>query len=241
MLDSTELIRQFYLFIIRNRGMSDEGRVEKLKEAYASGVIDINEFESEVTEELRKNARYSDYLNTSNQLEEQVWMSESEDENPDPAEFNPVNGDMHLPIKPKGGMWTSTYTPNEEHDSDWIRWCSSEGFYGGRHKWRLKPKEDIRVLVVDSLDDLKAITNVYKKEYYKGTKASLIGSFPLDFQLIAEDFDAMRLTEDGQWDTRLTGSDEPDLYGWDTESVLNFRWNWESYEYGGYCDTETRY
>lgn len=241
MLISTELIRQFYQYMSQDTGMNDEGRVQKLKKAYANGVIDIDEFEDEITEELRKGARRSDYLNTSDELGQQVWMSEGRDKAPDPAELRPVDGEMHLPIKPKGGMWTSTYTPEDEHDSDWIRWCSTEGFYGGRHKWLLEPKDNLNVLVVDSMEDLEAVMSVYKKEYYKGTPASVIGANPLDFEMIAEDFDAMRLTEDGQWDTRLTGADEPDLYGWDSESVLNFRWNWESYEYVGRCDTETGY
>lgn len=217
--------------------MNDEGRVQKLKKAYANGVIDIDEFEDEITEELRKGARRSDYLNTSDELGQQVWMSEGRDEDPDPAELRPVDGDMHLPIKPKGGMWTSTYTPENEHDSDWIRWCSTEGFYGGRHKWLIEPKDNLNVLVVDGMEDLQAVMSVYRKEFYKGTKASLIGAHPLDFELIAEDFDAMRLTKEGQWDTRLTGVDEPDLYGWDSESVLNFRWNWKDYEYIGCCDS----
>ena len=29
-------------------------------------------------------------------------------------------------IKPVGGLWTSTYTPEEEYPSAWVEWCVRE-------------------------------------------------------------------------------------------------------------------
>jgi hypothetical protein len=214
----------------------EQKRVQELKKAYEKGIIDIQEFENEVETALEESSRKNNNLNTSKNLGEQLWMSESTSEKPDPAEFIPVTDKMHLPVKPVGGMWTSTYTPNEEFDSDWIRWCSTEGFYAGRHKWLMKPKNNLEVLVVDNKEDLKSIAEAYEKDTYKGTDTSLLSEIVLDFKKIAEDFDAMRLTKNGQWETRLTDRGEPSLYGWDSESVLHFRWNWKVFEYVGCSD-----
>lgn len=218
--------------------MEESDRVQDLKEAYAKGVIDMDNFEDALSTELNSNRTHMD-LNTTIGISDQIWMSEDKENRPDPAKFDTVDGEMHLPIKPTGGMWTSTYTPEDEYDTDWIRWCSTEGFYGGRHKWLMKPKPDLHVLVVDSIEDLRAVTKVYEKDTYKGQDASLISDEVIDFPKIAEDFDAMRLTKEGQRETHITAMDDPDLYGWDTESVLHFRWNWSEYEYLGHSDIET--
>jgi hypothetical protein len=218
--------------------MEESERVEDLKKAYENGVISINELEEEVEDELEKSSRNNTNLNTSDSLPQQIWMSESESMRPDPAELKPVGDKMHLPVKPVGGMWTSTYTPEDEYDSDWIRWCSSEGFYGGRHKWLLEPKENLDILVVDSLEDLQRVAEAYEKDTYKGASSDRLSDTVFNFKAISNDFDAMRLTEDGQWDTRMPGRDEPDLYGWDSESVLNFRWNWRSVEYLEECEID---
>lgn len=218
--------------------MEESERVKDLKKAYENDVITINELEEEVEDELEGGSRDNNRLNTSDALPQQLWMSESESTQPDPAELKPVGDKMHLPVKPVGGMWTSTYTPSAEYDSDWIRWCSSEGFYGGRHKWLLKPKDDIDVLVVNSLEDLQSVAKVYEKDTYKGAPSDRLSDTVFDFEDISRDFDAMRLTEDGQWDTRMPGRDEPSLYGWDSESVLNFRWNWKSIEYLEECEID---
>lgn len=218
--------------------MEESNRLEELQRAYSKDIIDIEEFEDEIAKELETNISGYIDLNTQIGLEDQVWLSEEKKEQPDPAKIESVDGKMHLPIKPTGGMWTSTYTPDEDHDSDWIRWCSTEGFLSGRHKWVMSPKPDIHVLVVDSLEDLKLVANQYEKDKYKGMDSSQIQDTVLDFPAIARDFDAMRLTKEGQWDTRLTEMDEPDLYGWDSECVLHFRWNWSDFEYIGKCDQE---
>lgn len=215
--------------------MSENETIAELERAFYDGIIDIDEFESELESVLESNMKGFNKFNTSIGLDSQIWMSDSEDENPSPAQMISVDGEMHLPIKPKGGMWTSTYTPDDEYDSDWIRWCSTEGFYGGRHKWLMKPKPDTTVLVIDSLNDLRTVAKHYEKDTYKGKDASLISDTVLDFVEISKDFDAIRLTEKGQWDTRITSMNEPSLYGWDSECVLHFRWNWTEYDYLGKC------
>lgn len=216
--------------------MEKSERVEKLERAYQQDAIDVGELEDEVEKELVEKLRKNPNLNTSSSLEPQLWMSEEKSDVPDPAELKPVGDKMHLPVKPVGGMWTSTYTPEDKYDSDWIRWCSTEGFYGGRHKWLLEPKDNLDVLVVDSLEDLRMVAKAYKKSTYRGKPAELLPDTVIDFATIAENFDAMRLTEEGQWETRTPSRDEPNLNCWDSESVLNFRWNWKNIEYLGECE-----
>lgn len=55
----------------------------------------------------------------------------------------------------------------------------------------------------------------------------------LKFSEMAKQFDGMHLTDNGQWATRLPPFDSPNLYGWDCESTLWFRWAFDKVEDGG--------
>lgn len=214
--------------------MNDEDNlVERLQEVYAQGGLDSVEALEDRLDDLLT-------LKTRDTLPDQLWMSPgSEDGEPElepkPEEFDPVE-ENRLHCKPHGGMWTSTYTPEHEYDSDWIRWCSYEGFMSGRHAWRLTVKDDLRIIEVDDMEDLWAVVQRFELEDYGPT--SPIRDRALDFRFMAEEYDAMRLTKEGQERTRLTGARKPDLYGWDSESTLWFRWAFEDVEYHGCCDTE---
>lgn len=229
--------------------MEDSQRVKDLKQSYTEGLISLDEFEREVRKELDKTTVQ---LNTTDYLPDQIWMSDTRTNEPTPAKMKSVCEGMMLPIKPIGGMWTSTYTPDQEYDSAWIEflfnsarlsssmdesdsyWVTKEeGIYADQHKWLMKPKTDLNILIVDSHSDLRQIVKKYEKPTYKGIESSEIEDTIIDFCKIAEDFDAMRLTEKGQKETRRPGKNEPNLYGWDTESTLHFRWNWKEFEYVG--------
>lgn len=127
-------------------------------------------------------------------------------------------------VKPNGGLWTSTYDP--ERGSAWVQWCLSEefdiptdGVWQGRI---LTPRRDARIAVIDSLDDLERLYRRYPLEVISGLWSVL------DFERMAADYDAVHLTDDGQWATRLTHPYS--LYGWDCESTNWFRWAFaESY------------
>lgn len=143
---------------------------------------------------------------------------------PEPTLLRPVNNtDDCLGAKPKGGLWTSSYS--REHGSDWIRWCESEDFrvpgtWHGPSTWRgwlLEPDEFARVLVIDSLRTLRSVL----KQYWRLSLFAPIDSPKLDFEKLAQDFDAVSLTEKAEWATRHS---EPNLYGWDCESTVWFRW-----------------
>jgi hypothetical protein len=131
--------------------------------------------------------------------------------------------------KPFGGLWTSSYVNGS---SAWIEWCEAEEFGDphGANRFLLYPKADARILVIDSLADLERALSDYGSVC---VKSAVMGAPYFsqdrrpDFEEIARHFDAMHLTEEGQEATRFT---EPDLYGWDCESTVWFRWAFDRVE-----------
>jgi hypothetical protein len=113
-------------------------------------------------------------------------------------------------IKPEGGIWT---TP--EGSDGWLNWCKREDFSEpeAMTEYKLEPKVPAKLAVIDSLGDLEDIVADYGRVAYRMTV--------LDFERMARRVDGIWLTERGQWATRMT---TPNLYGWDLESILFFRW-----------------
>ena len=182
----------------------------------------------------------SEGLTTRSTLPNQLWMTPGEEgeEEPDPPteeEYTPVSGNR-LHCKPYGGFWTSTFTPDAEYDSDWIRWCSSEGFHAGRETFRLAVESDLRIVEVDTLSDLRNVLERYEND--AEPYVNIPHEQALDFEALAEDFDGMRLTAEGQVKTRMPGMSQPNLYGWDSECTLWFSWSFEDVEYVGTCENE---
>lgn len=130
--------------------------------------------------------------------------------------ISPVKNQRFGMNKPYGGLWTSTYNP--EYGSDWIRWCIGNDFSTHFDGFILYPKQDTRILTIDSLEDLKNIFSEY------GLKNELLFPFSecLDFEAISKDYDGVNLTENGQWETRF--SFPHTLYGWDCESTVWTNW-----------------
>lgn len=137
----------------------------------------------------------------------------------DPNRFHSVRGTRAM-VKPEmGGFWTSSYNP--AYGSDWCRWCTGEDFrrdeYAAIDKFTILEVEDeFRLYVVDSEEDLKELFNKYG-----GFIAPGIDIHILNFEALAEDFDALHLTFKGQMATRW--STFISMYGWDCESTLFFR------------------
>lgn len=120
-------------------------------------------------------------------------------------------------VKPDGGLWTSTWDP--EYGSGWIDWCLAESFAGPSFNvWLLTPDPAARLYEVATLDDLERLV-----EQYPGETGRLGGTreYP-SWTAVAEDYDGVHLTDDGQWATRM--SHPVNLYGWDCECTLWFRW-----------------
>ena len=132
-------------------------------------------------------------------------------------------------VKPFGGLWTSTY--HERFGGGWVQWCINEewecpddGVF--RNLWLAYPRADANVYVIDSLDDLVALNERFGAPAYPEWKSSFMEAYP-DWLKVAEHYDGVNLTDRGQWQTRLA---EPNLYGWDCESTLWFRWCFERVE-----------
>jgi hypothetical protein len=133
-------------------------------------------------------------------------------------EVKPLQKIGTLICKPDGGLWTSTY--DEESGSGWVQWCFNEQFNvpsGGLWEGFLfQPRPDARIYVVDTYPDCEALFKKYSSPLYKGS-----GMQQLDFIRISEEYDAVHLTDRGQWATRMTHPYT--FYGWDCESTVWLR------------------
>lgn len=146
---------------------------------------------------------------------------------------NKADGWGSIAVKPYGtGLWTSTWTPNRSFACDWMRFCMMEDFNVA--SWRYghvyAVREGLRIVEIDSLEDLHAVLNVYGEAdeiALRMLREGAIGSRQLrlypNWEKMAMHFDAVHLTERGQWATRLTHPHS--LYGWDSESTLWLRLN----------------
>lgn len=137
--------------------------------------------------------------------------------------FMPISmkSEGHRPLnKPVGGLWTCP--DNERGSSAWREWNRSErcDFTRGLRTWRLTAEEP-RVYTIDTLADLKRALRVWPHERYPDIP-SLRGEYEIDFEGMASEYDAVYLTEDGQWRTRLSWPEN--LYGWDVPTILWLRW-----------------
>lgn len=135
--------------------------------------------------------------------------------------------------KPVGGLWTSTYDP--EVGSSWIEWNVEQGRFNGHidtspvKAWALEIDEEAKVFVIDSKDDTKQLDELgclFVNE---------IGNKQIDFEKLAGIFDGVHFTENARGEDWLSislhGSDEcVDLYGWDVESTVWFRWMFKNIE-----------
>jgi hypothetical protein len=128
--------------------------------------------------------------------------------------FNEIKNEPYF-CKPNGGIWASLYTPNEKYLSSWQEFCESEQFGLDRFdKYALfNLSKDARTYTIDSLNDLKVIMKSYTA---KPINISIRRQF-LDYEKLSKDYDAIILTDKGQWETRMS---EPNLYGWDVECIL---------------------
>ena len=104
--------------------------------------------------------------------------------------------------KPVGGLWSSPYTPGKKYISDWDRFCKEENF--DKEDWSkgiiFKLKDNARIYTIDSYEDLTVLVNKYPNE------KSIIRTDALDFNKIAEDYDAIHLTEEGNLVNPTTGN-----------------------------------
>ena len=158
-------------------------------------------------------------------MDDQLFVTDK-DQRPSPALMLSIKNSPHSWVKPLGGLWTSTYT-GEETGSAWVQWCLVEEFNlpkDGWHCYLLKPKKDANVYVVDSKEDLKVLLDRFERRDFPGL--SLMRA--IDFEKMALHYNGLHLTRKGEWETRMDIRDN--LYGWDVESTLWFRWVFEEVE-----------
>jgi hypothetical protein len=122
-----------------------------------------------------------------------------------PEKVLPVKNDSWVKPKREGGLWTSPI----DSKWGWKDWNDCEQFRDcdERNSFTVCLKSNAKIYVIDSLEDLK--NSPLREGYSKRV---------LDFEVIAQSYDAIWLTEKGQNETHL--SYPIDLYGWDCETVL---------------------
>jgi hypothetical protein len=132
-------------------------------------------------------------------------------------------------IKPTGGLWSSTYTPNNKYISGWHEFCSIEfetGIANSPYKIIFDISKNARIYTINSQEDLISLIDNYGYYLDQATKVlEELGTKPtylcLDFENLAKHFDVIHLTEEGQWRTRMPLKNMAyNLYGWDVESSL---------------------
>ncbi|MEX3914305.1 hypothetical protein AB4672_21265 [Bacillus paralicheniformis] len=153
----------------------------------------------------------------------QLFCGKSE---PQKSNIQPIKNQIEC-LKAGGGIWTSTY--NNESGSDWVRVYDSlwgipkEGIDG----WLLTPSSNSCVYKIDSLNDL-----IWMYQNYKRTLADIPDFIKMiNFEKMAQDFDAVHLTAKGKSETRHSWP--INLHAWDCECTHWFRWCFEKVEYIG--------
>jgi hypothetical protein len=145
---------------------------------------------------------------------------------PRPELFEPIsmalgNGVRYrTPKKPLGGLWTCPDDPRGR--SAWRTWNhqARTGFTRYRRTWRLTAVEP-RIYTIDTPADLRVALDRWPHQAFPDLP--LLYNREIDYAaMLADGYDAVELTEDGHWATRLTFPDS--LYGWDVPTILWLRW-----------------
>lgn len=129
--------------------------------------------------------------------------------------------------KPRGCFWGSLYEPERKYKSDWCRWvCDnmSSGYYTYGITYSLK--EDSKVYIINEKKDLEELLIKYNakndsessfiRHILEMDRSSDLFTDIVDWIKVAEDYDAVYLTEKGADKLYF------DLYGWDCGSIAIF-------------------
>ena len=141
-------------------------------------------------------------------MEQQVFITCGCGSRFDRSKFNPIKNRRFC--KPSGGLWASLEGSSAW---SWMDWCESEEFHVSLYKssqFRFRLKEGSRVYVISSVVD------VMTAPLQERTPRDW--SYYINFEKLAEEYDAVLLTAAGEAATRW--SDPYSLYGWDVESLL---------------------
>lgn len=137
--------------------------------------------------------------------------------------IEPVKNSGDFFIKPRGGLWTSSLVIDEEFPSDWLRWAIQECWYDEESVsdcHLLDVEDDAIVYEINTPEDLQKLCDTLERAGCPDILEQLNCASCLDWENISKVFDGVRLTEQGQWNTRLS---QPNFNGWDSESTVWFR------------------
>jgi hypothetical protein len=142
-----------------------------------------------------------------------------------PTHFRPVASIGWVKPKIGTGLWTApatSRTDSHSTDSAWLEWMRSEMDKDTSDYLltEICPVPSARILLIDDQEHLAAIVDAFPST--PNGLAFLNRRYPDWAALAAAGWDAVYLTDRGQWSTRLPQSG-PDLYGWDLESALWLR------------------
>lgn len=139
-------------------------------------------------------------------LNEVVYIHYGHDRFLDP---DPIRNQDYYFTKPKGGLWAS----RKDDESGWKNWCEKEEFRldSFDRSFEFKLKDSARILMLDRLDQLDDLPKINNADhpYIKGDTFS---ECCLDFEKLAQEYDAIELTNVGVFYWAL--------YGWDCNSIL---------------------
>ena len=100
--------------------------------------------------------------------------------------------------KPVGSLWGSTFTPNEKHCSDWVRWCDESTYRPADYGVIYSLHKNARIYTIDSQEDLGELVRRYPA--FDDRELNVPGrrrKVYLNFGEISKDFDVIHLTDKG--------------------------------------------
>jgi hypothetical protein len=155
----------------------------------------------------------------------QLWIDHEATGPPVAAGINEIRNDTYRGDKPaKGtGLWTST----AGEECSWIEWMKGEGWWPKRDSarlWLLDPDPAARIFEIDQAVDLNELASKFRRSGGPGLADYIAREPRLDWEAIAREYDAVHLTSRGEAQLHIRLDGGPDLYGWDCESTIWFRW-----------------
>lgn len=155
------------------------------------------------------------------QLDPQLFAARHTGPDFDPAKVDQPPKTNHHSMKPASYLWTSTYTPDKPQMSDWLRLC-----HDAEHDWPPASMTVIEVALanvytIDSKHDLDRFMTraVPIRETDRGRPPETLTDYDVNWTETTKAWgaDALRVTEEGHWETRL--SRPFSTYSWDCEST----------------------
>ena len=135
---------------------------------------------------------------------------------------------------PSNVLWTSPYNPKNGL-TGWQEWLKLSGFskknsrystaknkeQWGETNWHIVPKEDCRILVINTKKDL------LKLEKYRFNKYPEIRDNIINYEVMAKDYDAFYITENGFDESQKDNSSVYfyDFYTWECTTCIFFHPN----------------